>query len=153
MPKMSRIQLINQFEQPVLTFRTYTSVQKLPQLIGTNFQQIITYLQQTEGWITDAPFVLYHNMDMHNLDVEMGFPISQLVPAQGEMKARTLPAGRAIFCMDRGPYPEMAPLYEEMAQWIPANGFQASGTVFEYYYNDPEFPESEYLTKIVMPLL
>ena len=32
----------------------------------------------------------------------------------------------------------------EMAEWIGKNGFVPTGTVYENYYNGPEFPESKY---------
>ena len=40
--------------------------------------------------------------------------------------------------------------YGEMAEWIGTNGFAPTGSVYENYYNGPEFPESKYLTKISM---
>lgn len=63
-----------------------------------------------------------------------------------------IPEGYSVFCMYRGPYQEMEPVYNEMAKWIEEHGYQATGTAYEYYYNGPECPESELLTKIVMPV-
>jgi effector-binding domain-containing protein len=54
--------------------------------------------------------------------------------------------------MYRGPYGDMAPVYQEMAEWITQNGFSPVGTSYEFYYNGPGFPEDEMLTKIVMPV-
>ena len=61
-------------------------------------------------------------------------------------------AGKVIFCMYRGPYSEMTGTYNEMAEWLENSGLKSEGTVYEYYYNGPGFPENEFLTKIVMPL-
>jgi effector-binding domain-containing protein len=47
----------------------------------------------------------------------------------------------------------MAATYEEMADWIAKNGLKPVGTAYEHYYNGPEYPESELLTMIVMPVL
>jgi len=46
----------------------------------------------------------------------------------------------------------METVYSEMGEWISKNGFIPTGTVYEHYYNGPDFPESQYLTKIVMPV-
>jgi len=89
---------------------------------------------------------------MQNLDVEMGFPVAKPLPGRGDIRQGSIPAGKSIFCMYRGAYAGMAPVYEEMAKWIADNGFEPVGTSYEYYYNDPSFPEDELLTKIVMPL-
>ena len=43
--------------------------------------------------------------------------------------------------------------YNEMIKWISNNGYEPTGIAYEYYYNNPdEVPESELLTRIVMPL-
>jgi effector-binding domain-containing protein len=44
------------------------------------------------------------------------------------------------------------PVYEEMQKWMGENGYVHAGPVYEHYYNGPEFPESELVTKIVMPV-
>ncbi len=54
--------------------------------------------------------------------------------------------------MYRGPYSESEPVYEEMAEWIKEKGLEPVGICYEYYYNDLQFPESELLTKVVMPI-
>ncbi len=54
--------------------------------------------------------------------------------------------------MYRDPYGEMEPIYNEMFQWIADHGYTATGASYEYYYNGPEFPQSESLTMVVMPL-
>ncbi len=102
--------------------------------------------------LADVPFVAYHNMDMHDLDVEIGFPVSKSLPGREDIKAGLIPAGQFVFCMFRGPYAEMKPAYSDMAKWIEDHGLTAAGIAYEYYYNGPEFPQSEALTKIVMPL-
>ena len=39
-----------------------------------------------------------------------------------------------------------------MAQWMKDNGFEGSGTAYEYYYNDEKYPKEDYLTRIVIPV-
>lgn len=152
MPKMSRIQMLKQREQPTLTIRMITKVEELPRVIGESYGKIAAYLNEIGELMSDVPFVAYHNMDMQNLDVEMGFPVAQPLPGKDEVKPGFIPEGKIIFCMYRGPYAEMEPVYIEMSQWFGQNECQPSGVAYEYYYNDPEFPENEWLTKIVMPL-
>lgn len=54
--------------------------------------------------------------------------------------------------MFRGHYSEMEPTYEEMMKWVRDNGYTPLSTAYEHYYNGPEFPGSETLTMIVMPV-
>lgn len=152
MPKMSDIALIYQNLQPALTIRTRTKVQELPSLIGESYGRLAAYLNELGELMADVPFVAYHNMDMQDLDVEIGFPVARPLSGKDGIQPSSIPAGRAVICMYRGAYAEMEPLYNEIAQWIAEQGLEASGTVYEYYYNGPGFPESELLTKIVMRL-
>jgi len=152
MPRISNIEVLQKNEQPTLSIRTRTQVEKLPILIGESYGKMAAYLKETDQFLADVPFVAYHNMDMQDLDVEMGFPLSQPLPGRDDIKAGCLSAGKVVFCMYRGPYSEIEPTYNEMAKWIEDHGYKAAGTSYEYYYNDTEFPESEALTMIVMPV-
>ncbi len=61
--------------------------------------------------------------------------------------------GRAVSAMYKGPYSGMEAVYNEIFKWIGEKGYQPAGVYYEYYYNSPqEVPESELLTKIVIPL-
>lgn len=152
MPKMSDIAVLKQIEQPTLTIRTKTNVQNLPRLIGESYGKIVLYLKELGETMTDMPFVCYHNLDMQNLDVEIGFSVSKVLPEKENIKPGCIPEGYVAFCMYRGPYSEMETLYNEMVRWIDENGYQAVGTSYEYYFNGSGFPESELLTKVVMPI-
>lgn len=155
MPRVSNIELLKQVKQPTITIRTFTKVEDLPMLIGQSYGRIAAYLKELGELMTDVPFVAYHNMDMNNLDVEIGFKVSAKLPDRGEIKAAVLPESTVVFCMYRGPYNEIEAPYNEMAKWITANGYIPSGSSYEYYYNGPESPEcpkEELLTKIIMPI-
>jgi effector-binding domain-containing protein len=90
---------------------------------------------------------------MEKLDVEMGFPVSKPLPGKDDIKAGVIPKGNVLSCMYKGPYSGMEGPYNEMFAWIADNDYEATGVFYEYYYNSPdEVPESELLTKIVMPL-
>jgi effector-binding domain-containing protein len=149
---MSDIVLVKQMEQPTYAIRTVTKVESLPQLIGESYGKIVLALQEFGEMMTDVPFVCYHNLDMQNLDVEIGFPISRTLPIKDGIKPGVIPEGYSIFCMYRGPYGEIEPVYNDMAKWIEENGYEALGSAYEFYFNGPGFPESELLTKVVMPV-
>lgn len=152
MPRMSEITLLKVNEQPTLVIRTTTRVENLPFVIGDSYHRIAEYLKELGELCADVPFVAYHNMDMQNLDVEIGFPVAKVLPEKGDIKPGVIPAGKLVFCMYRGAYGSMAPVYGEMAKWISESGHRPTGTCYEYYYNGPNVPDSELLTKIVMPL-
>ena len=148
-----QFQLAEPSEQPVLSIRTRTSVANLPQEIGKAYGAIAAYLAELGEAPSDAPFTAYYNMDMDDLDVEMGFPVSKPLPGKGEVKASAVPACKQASCMYKGPYEKMAPTYEALTAWAAEKGAEPTGIVYEYYYNAPgEVPDDELLTKIVFLL-
>ena len=153
MPRVSDINILHKREQPTVSIRTRARVEELPMLIGAGYGKMAAYLGELGEYLSDVPYVAYHNMDMQNLDVELGFPVPKALPEKGDIRSGSIPEGRVVSCMYRGAYREMVSTYTEMADWIEKNGLQPAGTVYECYYNGPDYPESELLTMIVMPVI
>ncbi|MFS0781962.1 GyrI-like domain-containing protein [Bacillus sp. 1P06AnD] len=152
MPKQSNIELLHQNEQNVLCIRTITSVEELPKLIGESYGKLAAYLKELNEVLAEVPYVCYHNMDMGALDIEIGFPVTGVLPGKEDIQTGTIPAGKRIFCMYRGPYQLLEPVYQEMDEYLKKHSYEPVGTAYEFYYNDMSFPEEELLTKIVMPI-
>jgi effector-binding domain-containing protein len=148
-----QFQIIDAKEQPVLAIRMRTTFANLPQEIGKAYMAIDAYIQELGETPKDAPYTAYFNMDMEDLDVEMGFPVSQPYPENGDIKPGVIPAGKQAVAMFKGPYAKMEPTYTALTAWVAQQGQEPSGIVYEYYYNSPlEVPEDELLTKIVFIL-
>ncbi|HEX2945858.1 MAG TPA: GyrI-like domain-containing protein [Clostridia bacterium] len=146
-------ELTNQKEQPVLSIRTRTAVGNLPQEIGKAFGAVMQYLAEIGENAAGPAFAAYYNMDMENLDVEMGFPVAKPISGKGIVQAGSVPAGKQASCMYKGPYSQMEPVYNALNAWLGENGHEPTGVVYEFYYNSPmEVPESELLTKVVFLL-
>ena len=92
------------------------------------------------------------NLDPEDMEIEIGFPVPASFPGKGDVKASFLEETLAVFCMFLGSYSDMEPLYNEMTSWIEENGYRFSGAYYEFYYNGIEFPESELLTKVLIPV-
>lgn len=148
-----KFEVSEQSARPVLSMRRVTSVDKLPDELGKAYYEIIDHLKTMDEQPADAAFAAYYNMDMENLDVEMGFVLARPLPGKGEIKAGEIPAGKQVAYLFKGPYKEMEPVYKAMMAWMEQEGYTPTGTAYEFYYNSPdEVPDSELLTKIVFPL-
>lgn len=147
------IELKERSAQPVLSIRKITAVGNLPQEIGRAYGSIMQYLNELGEQPAEAPYTAYYNLDMEHLDVEMGFPVSKQLAGKGEIKAGVFPEGKYVECMYKGSYGEMVPAYDAMNKWMAEKGLEATGISYEIYYNSPaEVPESELLTKIMLPV-
>jgi effector-binding domain-containing protein len=147
------IELKEQKAQPVLSIRKRTTLADLPNTIGDSYHKIAGYLEELGEQPVDVPFTAYYNLDMQDMDVEMGFPVARPLPGRDDIKAGEIPPGKVASYMYKGIYSEMEPVYNEIFKWIAEKGYQPKGVYYEYYYNSPdEVPDSELLTRIIIPL-
>ena len=139
--------------QPTLSIRTRTPVQDLPQELGKAYGAIGQYLGELGEQPVGPPFAAYYNLDMQDLDVEIGFPVSRRLPGKDDIEASQIPGGKVATCIYTGPYSEMEPAYDALSQWIEDNGYQATGVAYEMYLDDPaQTPPQESKTQILFPL-
>ncbi len=146
-------ELTERTAQPVLSIRTRAAVQDLPQALGQAYGAIAQYLAQLGQRPAGAPFTAYYNMDMQDLDIEVGFPVASALPGSAQIQASEIPAGRAVSLLYVGPYDQCEAAYEAAEQWMNSNGHESSGVVYEFYLNDPsDTPPDALQTQIVFPL-
>ena len=144
---------VEQPTQPVLSIRTRTPVQSLQVVLGKGFQDIVKLLNELGECPSGAPFVAYYNMDMQDLDIEIGFPVSRKLLGKEAVQSSEIPGGKHATCLYTGPYPEMPPAYEALTSWVQENGYETTGMVYEHYLNNPgEVSPQELKTLIVFPL-
>lgn len=148
------IELIQQQALPTLSVRRRAAVQDLPATLGQAYSEIMNYAMPLGASISGPAYVIYYNMDMSDLDIEIGFVCEQLVLGNGSITSDEIPAGSYVTAIHTGSYAAMEPLYGAMSTFIQENGLAPTGEAIEFYYNSPsEVPESELKTKIQMRVL
>ena len=152
-PETLHCELTERSAQPALTIRTRTPVQALPALMGKAYGQIGQYLGRLGEHPVGASFAAYHNADMQDLDVEIGFQVAKPLPGQGEITASEIPAGKYASCLHVGPYNAIGTTYNVLGQWMTDNAYEASGASYELYLNDPQqTPPQELKTQVLFRL-
>ena len=146
-------ELIEKEAQPVISIRVHTPVDRLPQVIGEAYDALMRFAAEQGEELTGPPYAAYHNMDMENLDVEMGFPVSRELPGTGQIQSNVIPAGNYAVCLHTGPYREAEQAYAELTEWVIKNNYEPTGIVYEIYLNDPnETPEDQLQEQILYQL-
>ena len=146
-------QILEQEDQPVLSIRTCSAVKDLPSALGRAYGAIAEYLEELGESPSGAPFAGYYNMDMQNLDLEIGFPVASVLAGRGEIQSGHIPGGKAATTIYTGPYNAIEPAYNALTAFIQKNGHKATGVTYEFYLNDPgETPAEELQTKILFLL-
>ncbi len=133
--------------------RTRTPMEGLSQELGKAYGEIMQLLGSQGVQPAGAPFAIYYNMDMKDLDVELGFPVAGAFKAGGRVKPGVLPAGRTAVCLHKGPYETIADSYNALTAFIQKSGATPRGLSCEFYLNDPQTTApQELLTEINFPL-
>ena len=148
-----KCELVDKKTQPVLTVRTRTAMQELPQFFAKAYGAIAQYLGELGEQPAGAPFAAYYNMDMQDLDVEAGFPVRSSLPAKGEIHAGEIAGGKYATRMHQGPYDKVEPAYTALAEFLKQKRLEATGVAYEIYLNDPaSTPAQELMTQIMFPI-
>ena len=139
-------------ETNTMCIRTHTPVEKLKDVLGQSFGAIVQHIMSHGGQIIDGAYVAYFNMDMSNLDIEIGFPVAVPITSTGEIQLGKLNAGKFVTCVYTGPYEEMEPVYAALTQYMNEQGLKPTGTAYEFYLNGPETPPAALQTRIEFPI-
>lgn len=155
MPRVSDFKICYLNEQPALVIDAVIKADDVPTLVNDSYDEIQEYLQLHQEYLTDAPFVAYHNGDLEKLEVEIGFPTR--VPVVGNKRVRfsTFPAGKYVVCMHLGPRNDLKKVYEEMQTWYKENNVEPAGiNMYECYYGSKSqiSDDSKLVTKVAVLL-
>ena len=144
---------VKQFqEQKTATIRVRTPLARLKDELGKAYGEIMGGLGSQGMAPSGAAFAIYHNMDMSDLDVEMGFIVPSPCRAQGRMKPGTLPAERTVVAVHKGPYETMEKTYNEITAFMARQKVTPRGPCYEMYLTGPDVRPEDMVTEIYFPL-
>lgn len=149
MPLLTRYGLLYQNEQPVLSISAQVSLENLRKTVHESETKLQKYLDGLGECLTDVPFVVYHNSDLGNLDIEICAPTRKPLKGKGEIKFSSIEAGWVITCVFLGGDLERKRMYDEMMEWLPANGYTYTGITYEYFYTKKDLPEEMTVSKVM----
>jgi effector-binding domain-containing protein len=144
-------EVINYPTQFTLGIRTHCPMKDLPVVIPQLIQEVAPYFMEIGRPQTEPPFVAYHNEDMDNLDVEIGFITTEKLPGKGKIISGTIGGGKAVSCMNTGSYVNLSQAHVAAHDYVTSNGYQHAGAAYEIYVDDPaKVPESHLNTQVVV---
>ena len=144
---------VHREEMASVVIRTRCSVDQLPNVIGPAYQRIGAYLGARGIEPAGPPYVGYHNEDMQDLEIEIGFPIAEVIKPEGEFEEGSIPAGEYASTLHVGPYSDFEQAYARLSTWLEEQAIESTGACYEIYLNDPaNTPEQALQTLILFPL-
>jgi AraC family transcriptional regulator len=131
-------------------------------LVGQHLGALFGQLAPRGAVLAGAPYVRYLEWGGERAVIEIGFPVADasslgLPPlsdaADGEPGASSLPGGRALVTIHRGPYSTLMTSWTATSAWIEGRGVRTGGAPWESYVDNPdEVPPADLRTEIVWPI-
>lgn len=139
------MKIIQKEVQPTLAVKGLTAMQDIPAFLAKAYGEIAEYGQLHNIQFTGAPYAMYFNMDMDNLEIEAGFPVAGIFEGSGNVICGNLPGGRQFMTTHTGPYDGLAQTYDKVSEYAEENNIAFETTMYEQYLNSPEETEPEKL--------
>jgi len=134
---------------------TAVNMGNMAEAMGKGYGKLMDYLSKLGKQPSGPPYCAYinGNEDYSQFDIEMGMPVDEAVPVQGEFYMSKTHEGKAVCTIYKGPFKEIEVAYTALMEYLPANSLESTGVYYDYYLNDPDVtPESELLTRVVFPV-
>lgn len=148
-----RCELYDQPAQPTLSVRMRLAVQDLGTTMARVYPAIARYLAELGEPITGPPFAAYYNMDMADLDTEIGMPVGRALPGRDDITPSEIPAGRVARCVYTGSYSGLRSAYDALGVFCAEQGVTPMGVAYEIYIDDPgEKPARKVRTIVALAL-
>jgi len=150
------IHLTNQQPQIAAAIkRTGLSMDKIVAAIDTDYTKLMGYIAEQGKQIAGAPYCFYTNAseDYMIFDIELGIPVSEAVPASGEIFMSQTYEGKALTATHKGSYKTLETTYCALMDYAKENSIPIANDCYDYYLSNPaDTPENELLTQVVFPI-
>lgn len=148
---MSEMKVVMTMPQQAIAIRERVKTGDIPQAFGRMFRELMPVIQK-EVRCVGPPFAFYHSWSDEETDMEVGFPIAGEGVTKGAIRPFQLPAVTAVTAMHVGPYDRLMETYNEMLEWMKANGKRPAGYMWEEYLNSPDdVPPEKLMTRLIWP--
>ena len=139
--------------RPAACIRTKATMDKLGELMGPMYGEIMGVVQQTGVAPAGMPFARYYEMQGNDVDLECGVPVSSAVETRGRVAPGELPGGKVATVTHVGPYDQLRNTWERIMSWIQSEGLTPNGAPWEVYVDDPTTVDpSKLRTEIFVPV-
>lgn len=139
--------------QPTLCVKTRTSAARIAEVLGQAFSDLINAVSAQGAAVSGLPYVAYRNMNLSDLDLEIGVPVSKPLAGRGRIEPGELPGGIWASTLHIGPYAGVGPAWNELHGYLRAQGKVAAPVGYEFYFDPPETPPEHTRTRVAFPLL
>lgn len=167
---MYSVEVVTRSATATLAVKASLGMLQMAKVMGQSYQAILAQLEAQGLAPAGPPYARYTGLDWTELDkqgklkmllevftkkwnVEMGFPLSTPPQDSAGLSAGSLPAGRYLQTLHRGPYQKVASAYKRLQAEARLQGLKLAPESLEIYLNDPRSTAKADLETLVLILL
>ena len=124
---------------------------EIARAMGAAFGAVLGFMQREAIAPAGPPLAVYHEHDPTRLKFRAGLIVrpGDLHKAEAPVLGETIPAGRVLHFVHKGPYATLRDDYDAMMVHLAAEGLTLGSPTWEVYVDDPgEVPEADLLTEV-----
>lgn len=129
-------------ETTTAVIRGVIPVTELVGFFDRSFPRLAAVLGEQGITPTGAAFARYFGPPGEQADLEVGFPTDGTVTDTGDVRAGSLPSGRAARLVHAGGYDTLGASWERLGAWVAEQGLTPGGDLWEVYVTEPD-PEMD----------
>ena len=124
---------------------------------GQLWMKLGEFMEEKKLQCIPPGFAIYHDMEFKesDVDVEVAIGVENLLEDQGVFKFRETEAVPSMASMMvPGPFENIAPAYNALAEWVEKNNYDMNGAARQICHKGPwnENSSEDYLTEVLMPV-
>ncbi len=160
-------EIIDKDVEYTLEIEKQIAMWKMPQEISQGYKAIIDYLKEKQTEASGIPYVHYLGIDWQSIGhksklksilqiftrkwrLRIGFPVHERIEGNDYIEAGTIPAGRYIQVLHRGPYEGLEATYRELRDWAEQRNLRIANETIEKYLSNPQTVKKDDLQTIVL---
>ncbi len=161
------IEIVERETEQVLEIHARVPMWKMPFVMSKAYKRIAEYFETAGVEPSGVPYAHYLNVDWADVNEESkfaafikmftrkweflsGFPVGSTMEGSGDIQPGTLPGGRYIQTLHRGPYHKVGGTYKQLMAWVAQEGLTVRNASVEIYLNDPRTTKQADLETIVL---
>ena len=136
-----------------LVYKEHTTNAKSDKVIEKGINMVSAYLEELGIEPIGTPYIAYLNCaaDWSKYDLEIGFPVAEVVTEKDGMYMSKTHEGKAVVATHKGSHRSLNTAYGKMFEFMDEQSLKFTGTFYDCYLTDPETtPTKELLTKVIV---
>lgn len=153
-PEELEVRITEVAERDVMSIRATVPVEQVGDTLGHCFSEIMEYLTAQGTAPMGPPFTRFHSYNPGKMEIEAGFPVTELLEGTKRIRPSKLPGGEVAIAWHLGHYEQIGTTHQRLAEWLDSHELASEDVRWEVYWTDPgrEPDSSKWRTQLFVKL-